>query len=285
MMIYPAPHYSMGGLWVDYELQTTIPGLFAIGEANFSDHGANRLGASAMMQCLADGYFIAPHTVTNWISGVHDHVPTRPPRLRRGRARCPRADRAPARRRGHDAADRVPPRARPPDARPLRDHARGGRAAGGDRQGPRDPRGVLVATCRSSPATDGHQPDARVRRPGRRLPRAGGADVPRRARARRVVRLPPARGAPDRGGRGASATTSASRTPRSGSGRARTPSTETATRARSSSRRSSRRRGATSEVHPAASGARRTPRRRAASSATRSRTSIPTPRSSRCSTC
>ena len=60
MKIYPAPHYSMGGLWVDYELQTTIPGLFAIGEANFSDHGANRLGASAMMQCLADGYFIAP---------------------------------------------------------------------------------------------------------------------------------------------------------------------------------------------------------------------------------
>jgi succinate dehydrogenase / fumarate reductase, flavoprotein subunit len=74
MMIYPAPHYSMGGLWVDYELQTTIPGLFAIGEANFSDHGANRLGASAMMQCLADGYFIVPHTVTNWVSGVGDHV-------------------------------------------------------------------------------------------------------------------------------------------------------------------------------------------------------------------
>ncbi len=63
MRIYPAPHYAMGGLWVDYELQTTIPSLFAIGEANFSDHGANRLGASAMMQCLADGYFIVPHTV------------------------------------------------------------------------------------------------------------------------------------------------------------------------------------------------------------------------------
>ena len=74
MMIYPAPHYSMGGLWVDYELQSTIPGLFAIGEANFSDHGANRLGASAMMQCLADGYFIAPHTVTNFVSGVSEHV-------------------------------------------------------------------------------------------------------------------------------------------------------------------------------------------------------------------
>ncbi|MDO8185913.1 fumarate reductase/succinate dehydrogenase flavoprotein subunit [Conexibacter sp. JD483] len=68
MMIYPAPHYAMGGLWVDYELQTTIDGLFAVGEANFSDHGANRLGASAMMQCLADGYFIVPHTVTNHIA-------------------------------------------------------------------------------------------------------------------------------------------------------------------------------------------------------------------------
>jgi succinate dehydrogenase / fumarate reductase flavoprotein subunit len=76
MMIYPAPHYSMGGLWVDYELQTTVPGLFAIGEANFSDHGANRLGASAMMQCLADGYFIVPHTVTNFVSTVTDTVST-----------------------------------------------------------------------------------------------------------------------------------------------------------------------------------------------------------------
>jgi succinate dehydrogenase / fumarate reductase flavoprotein subunit len=79
MKIYPAPHYSMGGLWVDYELQTTIPGLFAIGESNFSDHGANRLGASAMMQCLADGYFIVPHTVTNWLSGINDQVSTDDP--------------------------------------------------------------------------------------------------------------------------------------------------------------------------------------------------------------
>jgi succinate dehydrogenase / fumarate reductase flavoprotein subunit len=68
MRIYPAPHYSMGGLWVDYDLMTTIPGLFAIGESNFSDHGANRLGASAMMQCLADGYFIVPHTVTDYLA-------------------------------------------------------------------------------------------------------------------------------------------------------------------------------------------------------------------------
>ena len=67
MMIYPAVHYTMGGLWVDYELQTTIPGLFAAGEANFSDHGANRLGASALMQGLADGYFVLPYTIQNYL--------------------------------------------------------------------------------------------------------------------------------------------------------------------------------------------------------------------------
>ena len=68
MMIYPAVHYTMGGLWVDYELQTTIPGLFAAGEANFSDHGANRLGASALMQGLSDGYFILPYTMQNYLA-------------------------------------------------------------------------------------------------------------------------------------------------------------------------------------------------------------------------
>ncbi|MFQ5499183.1 MAG: fumarate reductase/succinate dehydrogenase flavoprotein subunit [Candidatus Zixiibacteriota bacterium] len=67
MRIYPASHYTMGGLWVDYNLQSTIPGLFVLGEANFSDHGANRLGASALMQGLADGYFVAPYTVGNYI--------------------------------------------------------------------------------------------------------------------------------------------------------------------------------------------------------------------------
>jgi len=68
MKIYPAPHYTMGGLWVDYNLQSTIPGLFVLGEANFSDHGANRLGASALMQGLADGYFVAPYTVGNYLA-------------------------------------------------------------------------------------------------------------------------------------------------------------------------------------------------------------------------
>ena len=70
MRIYPAPHYTMGGLWVDYYLMTTIPGLFALGEANFSDHGANRLGASALMQGLADGYFVIPNTLGEYIAGA-----------------------------------------------------------------------------------------------------------------------------------------------------------------------------------------------------------------------
>ena len=68
MMIFPAIHYTMGGIWVDYELQTSIPGLFATGEANFSDHGANRLGASALMQGLADGYFVLPYTIQNYLA-------------------------------------------------------------------------------------------------------------------------------------------------------------------------------------------------------------------------
>ncbi len=69
MRIYPAVHYTMGGLWVDYELMTTVPGLYSLGEANFSDHGANRLGASALMQGLADGYFVIPYTLGNYLSG------------------------------------------------------------------------------------------------------------------------------------------------------------------------------------------------------------------------
>jgi succinate dehydrogenase / fumarate reductase flavoprotein subunit len=68
MRIFPAPHYTMGGLWVDYNLMSTVPGLHVIGEANFSDHGANRLGASALMQGLADGYFILPYTIGDYLA-------------------------------------------------------------------------------------------------------------------------------------------------------------------------------------------------------------------------
>merc|ERR1711871_1173050 len=70
MRIFPAVHYTMGGLWVDYNLMSTVPGLFVLGEANFSDHGANRLGASALMQGLADGYFVLPYTINPYLNTV-----------------------------------------------------------------------------------------------------------------------------------------------------------------------------------------------------------------------
>jgi succinate dehydrogenase / fumarate reductase flavoprotein subunit len=70
MRIYPAPHYAMGGLWVDYNLMSNLPGLFVLGEANFSVHGANRLGASALMQGLADGYFVIPATIGGYLAGT-----------------------------------------------------------------------------------------------------------------------------------------------------------------------------------------------------------------------
>jgi succinate dehydrogenase / fumarate reductase flavoprotein subunit len=78
MRIYPAPHYTMGGLWVDYDLMTTVPGLYAIGEANFSDHGANRLGASALMQGLADGYFVVPVTIGDYLAPLLGQQPLDP---------------------------------------------------------------------------------------------------------------------------------------------------------------------------------------------------------------
>ncbi len=83
MMIYPAVHYTMGGLWVDYELQTTVKGLFAAGEANFSDHGANRLGASALMQGLSDGYFVLPYTIQNYLADQinEPHISTNLPQF------------------------------------------------------------------------------------------------------------------------------------------------------------------------------------------------------------
>ena len=86
MRIYPASHYTMGGLWVDYELQTTIPGLFCAGEANFSDHGANRLGASALMQGLSDGYFVLPYTIAPYLSELAQQADPRRAPTRRSRA-------------------------------------------------------------------------------------------------------------------------------------------------------------------------------------------------------
>ena len=122
MRIYPAPHYTMGGLWVDYELMTTVPGLYAAGEANFSDHGANRLGASALMQGLADGYFVLPSTISNYLAprlGTQP-VPTDHPEFRAAEvAAKDRFRRLPGHRR-HPVAGLLPPRAGQDHDRVLR---------------------------------------------------------------------------------------------------------------------------------------------------------------------
>jgi succinate dehydrogenase / fumarate reductase flavoprotein subunit len=87
MRIYPAPHYTMGGLWVDYNLMSTVPGLYVLGEANFSDHGANRLGASALMQGLGDGYFVIPYTIGNFLASVKpDKIAADHPEAKRAEA-------------------------------------------------------------------------------------------------------------------------------------------------------------------------------------------------------
>jgi succinate dehydrogenase / fumarate reductase flavoprotein subunit len=89
MMIYPAIHYTMGGLWVDYNLMSNMPGLFVMGEANFSDHGSNRLGASALMQGLADGYFIIPYTIGGYIAGTPlEEVTTDHPAFKEASEQC-----------------------------------------------------------------------------------------------------------------------------------------------------------------------------------------------------
>jgi succinate dehydrogenase / fumarate reductase, flavoprotein subunit len=121
MRIYPAPHYTMGGLWVDYNLMSTIPGLYVGGEANFSDHGANRLGASALMQGLADGYFILPLTVGQYLaSSPARKLDTDAPGVRRCRARGEGADAADAGHQRQPLRHRFPSRTGQPDVGALR---------------------------------------------------------------------------------------------------------------------------------------------------------------------
>ncbi len=199
MRIYPAPHYTMGGLWVDYNLMSTIPGLFVLGEANFSDHGANRLGASALMQGLADGYFVVPRVVGEL-----------PGRRRAGSRRRSTTDHGVQASRGRACAR-------------LRQAAGGATASGrcatstgssgascgtrsawaapggpeeGHREDSRAARGVLAGRRRCR-AVRRSQQAARDGRPRGRLPRARRADGPRRADARGIVRRPLPRGAPD----------------------------------------------------------------------------------------
>ena len=114
MRIYPAVHYTMGGLWVDYHLMSNVPGLFVLGEANFSDHGANRLGASALMQGLADGYFVISYTLANYLADLLGTapVPVDDPVVRRGPAVGRRPGEAVPVDRRHPLGRPLPPRAR-----------------------------------------------------------------------------------------------------------------------------------------------------------------------------
>ena len=200
----PPSHYTMGGLWVDYNLMSTIPGLHVLGEANFSDHGANRLGASALMQGLADGYFVLPYTIGHYLAtNKLEKLDARSPGVQGGRSR--RRRRAPSSLLGIKGK------------RTVDDFHRelGQDHVGVLRHGPQRRR-AWRRRIQQIPAlreefwknvnvpADGRraQPVAREGGPGRRLPRARRADVPRRPRARRVVRRPFPRGVPDRGRRG-----------------------------------------------------------------------------------
>ncbi len=151
MRIYPAVHYVMGGLWVDYDLQSTIPGLFVTGEANFSDHGANRLGASALMQGLADGYFVLPNTIRDYLAdGPFDEVAEDHPAVVEARESVKdRIDHFLDDQR-HPQRRLLPPRARQHHVGVLRHGAHRGGPAQGDRPDPHAARGLLAQRARCS---------------------------------------------------------------------------------------------------------------------------------------
>ena len=158
MRIYPAIHYTMGGLWVDYNLMSNVPGLYVLGEANFSDHGANRLGASALMQGLADGYFVLPSTISDYLAPLLGTQPVadRRPRVPRGRGRRSHDQtRAAAVDQRHALGRPLPPRARQHPLGQLRHGPQPAEPREGARRDPRAPRGVLRrrAACSASDET------------------------------------------------------------------------------------------------------------------------------------
>ena len=144
MRIFPAVHYTMGGLWVDYDLQSTIPGMFVIGEANFSDHGANRLGASALMQGLADGYFVLPSTISSYLAdGPFDKVDESHPAAVEALQGVQQQVQKLLSINGTRTPASFHRELGPAHVGPLRHGAHGRGAAQGHRPHPRDPPGVL----------------------------------------------------------------------------------------------------------------------------------------------
>ena len=221
MRIYPAIHYTMGGLWVDYNLMSTVPGLHVLGEANFSDHGANRLGASALMQGLADGYFVIPYTIGDYLaSSTLPKVTTDHDAFKEAAAQRADPDQQAALGERQPRHPRDSPRAGPhhvgrrrhgahrcePEARAVRDSRSCARSSG------------TTSRCRAS--ADNLNQSLEYAGPRRRLSRVRRTAGARRARAARVVRRPLPRREPDARRRSACATTSTTRTSRRGSSRA-----------------------------------------------------------------
>ena len=197
MRIYPATHYTMGGLWVDYNLMSTIPGLFVLGEANFSDHGANRLGASALMQGLADGYFVIPYTIGNYLAREKfTPVPGDHPEVRAAEKALTER----TRRLLSIQGKRTPTSFHRELGKIMWEHCGMARDRKGLEQGL-----AMIPKLREEfwknlhvPGSGrGAQPVARACGPRGRLPRARRAHVPRRPRARRVLRQPLPHRAPD----------------------------------------------------------------------------------------
>ena len=199
----PAIHYTMGGLWVDYNLMSTIPGLYVIGEANFSDHGANRLGASALMQGLADGYFVLPNTIGDYLAtNKFEKLDASHPAVREAESQVTCVTQAAAGDQGNALGGFLPPRAGQADVGLLRHVAHGRRAevrAGADSRAAR----AVLERCEGAGNRRRVEPVAREGRPRGRFLRARRADVPRRAGAQRILRRPFPRGVPDPGRRSA----------------------------------------------------------------------------------
>ena len=207
MRIYPAVHYTMGGLWVDYNLMSNVPGLYVLGEANFSDHGANRLGASALMQGLADGYFVLPATIGDYLAPLLGDEPGRRPTTPRS-SRPRRASRDThatgcSAINGHALGRLVPPRARQDHVGQLRHGPQRARAS--RRRSPRSPRCARSSGPTSASSARTRRSTSRSRRPAGSPTSSSSAScscrdaLPPRGELRRS--LP--RRAPDRGRRGA----------------------------------------------------------------------------------
>ena len=203
MRIYPAPHYTMGGLWVDYNLMTNVPGFYAIGEANFSDHGANRLGASALMQGLADGYFVLPATIgdylTQWLNV--SPVPTDDPAFTEIEGQvADRVDRFLSSS-GSRSVDWFHRQLGKIMLDQVWDVPQRGESAEGALRYSRPPRRV-PQRCPGARVQRIPEPESGARRAGGRLLRTGASDVSRRPAPGGVVWRALPRGIPDRGGRG-----------------------------------------------------------------------------------